>query len=103
MSESNDVVEINTDGRTDVDEFFRHNGFRENSKLNHNPFLVFESGQAVVNVRIVDRAQELLSFADETKVMAQWKGHWQSDFFQFTVGQFRRFVETTPKQPYDVF
>ena len=85
-----------TSGRTDVDDYFRHSGIREYKKLPHTPFLVFVEKGDLVEVEIVDRADRLLSYPDDTKVMAQWAGQWRSDFFQFTVGQFRAYIAAHP-------
>ncbi len=46
-----------------------------------------------VKVRIIDKPVELLALADETPAMGQWRSEWRSDFFQFTVGQYRQYVE----------
>jgi len=87
------MIRITPAGRTDIDEYFRLSGVFESERLTHTPLLVFIAGQNSVTVRIVDKATDLLSFPDETPVMGQWAGQWRSDFFQFTVGQYRQHIE----------
>jgi hypothetical protein len=95
-------MQLTTAGRVDVDEYFRLSGIREFKNLNHTPLLAFETSEVSVTVRIVDSADKLMDFPDETKVMAQWRGQWKSDFFQFTVGQFRSHITANPKKDYYV-
>jgi hypothetical protein len=89
-----------TNGRTDIEDFFRLSGIRETKKLNHTPFLVFIESEDKIEVQIVDSADKLLRYPDETKVMAQWRGEWRSDFFQFSVSQFRKYVIDNPPKPH---
>jgi hypothetical protein len=84
------MTRITLAGRTDIDEYFKLSGVFESERLTHTPLLVFIAGHDAVTVRIVDKATDLLSFPDETPVMGQWAGQWRSDFFQFTVGQYRQ-------------
>lgn len=93
------MATVVTAGRTAVEEFFRSSEIREAKRLVHHPFLVFVEYTDRVEVRIVDNAATLLTYSDETKVMAQWGGRWRSDYFQFRVGQFRQYIEEHPKQP----
>lgn len=95
-------MKVATAGRTDVDAYFEQSGIREYKKLNHTPLLVFVEVDDIVEVEIVDSAAKLLSYSDQTKVMGQWAGKWRSDFFQFTVGQFRAYTHEHPKQSYQV-
>jgi hypothetical protein len=90
-------LQIRTTGRTDVVAYFESSGVREWSRLNHTPFLAFVARDDCVCVEIVDSAKKLLAYPDETPVMGQWKGQWSSDFFQFTVGDFRTHVNAHPK------
>jgi len=87
------MTRITLAGRTDIDEYFKLSGVFESERLTHTPLLVFIVGQDSLTVRIVDKATDLLSFPDETPVMGQWAGQWRSDFFQFTVGQYRQHLE----------
>ena len=85
-------MKVITSGRTDLDDYFRLSGIRDHKKLTHAPFLVFLIAGDVVEVVIVDNARKLLEYPDETQVMAQWTGQWRSDFFQFKVGDFRKYA-----------
>lgn len=91
-----------TKGRTDVEDYFRLSGIRESRKLKHTPFLIFVENDDNIEIQIIDGADQLLRFPDETKVMAQWAGQWRSDFFQFTVGQFRSYITENPPQSHHV-
>jgi hypothetical protein len=88
------MIRITMAGRTDIDEYFKLSGVFESERLTHTPLLVFITEQDAVTVRIVDKPTDLLSFPDETPVMGQWAGQWRSDFFQFTVGQYRQHLAT---------
>jgi hypothetical protein len=87
------MTKILLDGRTDVETYFKSSGVFDSERLDHTPLLAFIVSNETVKVRIIDKPAELLSLADDTAVMGQWRGEWRSDFFQFTVGQYRQFVE----------
>ncbi len=88
------MIRVTLAGRKDTDEYFKLSGVFESERLTHTPLLVFTTDQDAVTVRIVDKPTDLLSFPDETPVMGQWTGQWRSDFFQFTVGQYRQHLAT---------
>lgn len=88
------MVKVITDGRTDLDDYFKLSGILDYEDLNHTPLLVFILSEDIVKVRIVHKPPELLSLNDDIQVMGQWRGEWRSDFFQFTVGQFRKHFES---------
>lgn len=90
---------IVTAGRTDLEDFFKLSGVISSSKLNHTPFLVFETVDDNIVVIIVTSVKELLRndmvgfrFLDDTPVMCQWRGQWRSDYFRFTVGDVRKYM-----------
>ncbi len=87
------TIQIVTAGHKDVDEFFKLSDVFTAERLNHTPLLVFIATEDAVQVRLLDHAHELLSFPDDTPVMGQWRGTMRSDFFQFTVGQYRASAE----------
>ena len=87
------TVKIVTAGRKDVDDFFKLSDVFTAERLNHTPLLVFIATEDAVQVRLLDHAHDLLSFPDDTPVMGQWRGAMHSDFFQFTVGQYRTYTE----------
>ena len=83
-------MEVMTAGRTDLEAFIEKSGLVDiTCTLKHNPFLAFVANGDKVEVRIVSKPVELLDLTDDTKLMAQWPGHWSSDFFQMTVGDLR--------------
>ena len=77
---------VNTCGRTDIDELLSESGILTYTKLKHTPFLVFLESNGDVRVILVDSAKKLRAFPLDTKIMVQWKGQWESNFFQLTVG-----------------
>lgn len=91
------MITVETTGRTDVSDYFEQSGIREFSKLNHTPFVVFVVADDRVVVRCIPNAKELLTLPDQVPVMAQWRGEWRSDFFQFTVGQLREHCLAHPR------
>ncbi len=91
------MTEIILPGRTDTQDYFQISGIFDFPKLAHTPFLVFTRSESKVEVHIVLNGRELLLYPDETQVMGQWNGKWRSDFFQFTVGQYRAFLEARAK------
>jgi hypothetical protein len=92
------MTKIITAGRTDLKDFFEKSGNFTGTKLTHTPFLVFREEEGAIRVYIVDSADQLLSFSDETPVMGQWQGNYRSDFFQFTVGDYRPYADEKRKQ-----
>ncbi len=85
-------MSVITSGRKDIAELFKLSGIIEYKKLNHTPFLAFIENGDNVEVKIIDNSKHLLELPDNTKVMAQWRGDWHSDFFQFCVGDVRQYV-----------
>jgi hypothetical protein len=83
------TIQIVTAGRKDVDDFFKLSDVFTAERLNHTPLLVFIATEDAVQVRLLDQARDLLAFPGDTPVMGQWRGAMHSDFFQFTVGQYR--------------
>jgi len=88
-------MNIITAGRTDIQDYFSKSGLFDDGKkkLMHTPFLVFIRSGEVLTVQIVSTPDMLLRLADEVKVMGQWPGVNRSDYFQFTVGQYRAFAK----------
>lgn len=95
-------VQVMTAGRTDLGDLFELSGLRTEKKRTHYPFLVFVSDVEHVQVKIIDNPIDLLTYSDVTPVMVQWGGRWRSDFFQFTVGEFRAYTQTHPKKEYHI-
>ena len=97
-------MRILTNGRTNLADYFMLSGIRESKNLSHHPFIVFNEQPSTdtLVIDIVDNASKLLAYADEVKVMAQWGGRWSSDFFQFTVGDLRKYIAENPKADYQI-
>jgi hypothetical protein len=95
-------MKVITSGRTDLEDYFRLSGIREQKKLAHTPFLAFLVSRDAVEVKIVESARALLDYPDETPVMAQWRGQWKSDFFQFSVRDLRHYIKQHPPETYHV-
>jgi hypothetical protein len=96
------AVSVSTKGRTDVQEYFQRSGIREHTNLNHTPLLVFQVDGDTVTVEILERADKLLEYSNDTRVMGQWKGNWRSDFLQFSVGQFRDHIAEHPRESWQM-
>lgn len=58
----------------------------------HNPFLVFfiQTETNTVNVRSVNKIEDVLLLPDDTQLLWQWPGNFASDFFRFNVGELRQ-------------
>lgn len=87
------MMQIVTAGRKDTQAFFAQSGILEWEHMPHTPLLAFLVGEDTVRVLIVERPRDLLALADETPVMGQWQGEFRSDFFQFTVREYREHLE----------
>lgn len=84
---------ITTIGRTDdLESFFSKSGVMI-GKNTHTPFIVFVEKNNNIEVVIVDKAIDLLDYPDNYKIMSQWAGKWRSDFFQYTVGDVRKYLD----------
>lgn len=92
-------AKIHVSGRSDYASFFAKSDVLSNRKLDHHPFLVFVTSGNIVAVAIVKNAVDLLNYSDDAPVMAQWPGEFRSDFFKFTVGQLREWVQNNPPPP----
>lgn len=86
------MTKVFTAGRTDLKDFFEKSGNFSGAKPTQTPFLVFLEEEVAIRVKIVDSADQLLTFPDETPVMGQWQGNYRSHFFQFTVGDYRPYA-----------
>ncbi len=107
------MIKVITAGRSNAESYFSHGGIREHEELKHNPVLVFCVGEITldadahgtcllvptITVKIVKRPADLLTeeyYKDEWECMAQWPGKHRSDFFHFTVGDFRSYIQDKP-------
>ena len=79
------MTKVRTSGRKDTDAYFRLSGVLTQI-LNQTPFLVFVIDGDTVDVHIAGSATALCDYPSNTQVMAQWRGEYRSDYFQFTVG-----------------
>jgi hypothetical protein len=95
-------MKVITTGRGDLDAYFRLSGIREYKTLTHTPFLAFVISGDTVEVKIVENAMALLEYPDATQVMSQWRGQWKSDYFQFKVGDLRRYIGSHPAEKHHV-
>ena len=86
------MAKIITAGCTNAQEFFEKIG-NVDAGVKPVPFLVFLEGENTVHVQIAETVERLLLFPDRTPVMAQWQDNEKSDFFQFTVGDYRAYAE----------
>lgn len=96
-------MEIVTAGRTNTEDLFGLSDLRSSKTLNHTPVLLFvpQDGNRL-NVVIVHKPISLLEYQDDIQAMMQWQGNWRSDFFQFTIGELRKYITDHPKTDYQV-
>ena len=86
-------MELKLPGRRDIEDLFRISGILEYRVLNHTPFLAFIIKEGGVEVELVNSAEKLLQYPDDTRVLVQWRGKWRSDYFNFSVGELKAFNE----------
>lgn len=78
--------------------FFEESGIRCNRTEKQHPYVVMNPTETRMNVDVCYSAGELLDLPDTTKVLAQWKGKGRSDFYRFTVKEFKKHLADNPKQ-----
>jgi len=91
------LIQVVINVRHGIDSLFEKSGLIQAASLPHTPYIVFvpndETG--TVSVRVVSSTVDLLTaYPDDVAVMLQWPGRQRSDFFGFSVGHVRRFVES---------
>ena len=92
------TIKVFTVGQTDSTAYFERSGALQQDKLVHNPFLVFRQPEEMsIRVELVHNAKALLTYPDETPVMAQWPGNTRTDYFRFVVGDLRAWLEETDR------
>ena len=90
------TIKVITVGQTDSTAYFERSGALQQDRLAHNPFLVFRQLDDVsIRVELVHSAKALLTYPNETPVMAQWPGNTRTDYFRFAVGDLRTWLEKT--------
>lgn len=82
--------------RTANRHFFDESGIRNNRPQKQHPFVVIRPSKTRINVDCVYTAEELLNLPDSTKVLAQWKGKTRSDFYRFSVKEFKSYISENP-------
>ena len=83
---------VSTPGRTQLSAFFGKSGLFEKSSWHHTQALAFIVQGQLVTVRVCGTKEALLKLPDETQVMQQWPGKWDSDWFTYSVGDLRGFL-----------
>lgn len=78
--------------------FFEKSGIRTKKKFKHHPFIAFIRKDGKVTVNVIDTPEALVSLPRRTKVMGQWPGKTRSDYFAFSVGKLRDYIENNPKK-----
>jgi len=85
--------------RKDIEDYFKLSGIKEYKKLHHTPFIVFNKDV----VEICDNAKDLMCYyLNETTVISQWKGEWNSDFFIFKIKDLKEYIKKNPKKDYQI-
>lgn len=78
---------FNLTGRRANNDFFSMCPSFQEKDNPHYPFLVFEIESKQAEVHIIQNPRQLLSYPKDTQVMVQWQGKWESNFFNFKVGE----------------
>lgn len=89
---------VMTNGRPDLEHFFSRSKFEDPDVLRHHQILLFRVEYDDVEVMIIKDANDLLLYSDDTKCMAQWPGAKRSDWFKFTVGDYKNHLNVTVPQ-----
>jgi len=79
-------------GEENRKNYFELSGSIESSFLHHTPFIILDP----VGIRLCSNAEELITTykdKEETKILGQWRGRWDSNFFLFTIGQLKYYLE----------
>ncbi len=71
------------------DAFFEKGDILQWKKLNHTPIIAIIEHKGVVTIRVIQVVSEALELPDNTKLMCQWRGQYNSDYFSFTVEDLR--------------
>jgi hypothetical protein len=78
--------------------FFEKSGIRTKNKFIHSPVIALVNKDGKVTVKIIDTPEALISMPKRTKIVAQWIGKNRSDYFSFSVGKLREYIENNPKK-----
>ena len=73
--------------------FSKSSTFKSPSNKVH-PFLVFRVREQEVVVHVVRQTHELLEWPDNTKVMGQWPGASEADYYHFHVIDLKKFMRS---------
>jgi hypothetical protein len=90
---------VHVPGRTQLSAFFGKSGLFEKPSWHHHQALAFIVQGQLVSVRICGTLEALLKLPDETPVMQQWPGKWDSDWFTYTVGDVRGYLGAEDDKP----
>lgn len=78
--------------------FFEKSGIRTRRKFKHHPVIAFVKKDGEVMIKVVTSPEALIKMPKRTKVLAQWCGKKRSDYFTFSVGMLRDYIENNPKK-----
>lgn len=77
--------------------FFEQSGIRLCRPERHHPFLVLNrTGESTTSIEVVNNTMDLIKYPAKTRVLIQWRGNRRSDFYKFTVGEFKRHLRANP-------
>lgn len=74
-------------------DYFSKSGLSGIDNPSHNPVIAFLDEPTPLSDK-----SEILNLPDDTKCMGQWRGENRSDYFQFTAGQYKEYVEAEREQ-----
>jgi hypothetical protein len=89
-------TKIVTAGRRDgLEDYFKGEVLAW-KKLTHTPLLAFVDDGDSITVKVIDKPGDVSGLPDDTPMMGQWRGQYCSDYFQFTAGVLKHYVQTHP-------
>lgn len=88
--------------RKDLEDFFRISGIRQVQERKHNAILVIDEKNKTITV---EKSPERLisgAYDEDTDVLCQWPGKFRSDFFKFTIKEFKDYIAQNPKNTTEI-
>lgn len=79
--------------RHDLEDFFKLSGWLDDDNK-HSNLMAIEFVEGVPTLGFPRPAQNVLEMPEDTIVIARWPGKWRSDVFNFSLMQFRAWLET---------
>jgi len=66
---------------------------RHYGRKTHDRFIIIRSDRTV---EVVDNTSDLFNYPDDTNIIYRWQGQWRSDYFHFTLKEFKDYIKKHP-------